>query len=111
MSPASSANRSLVCWFSGGAGGVGIGSPSASGSIVFERRQIEVDDVRVGPILEGGRVSREDQEISSAGGGDVPEPNPLASEFLDVPSLDVRVIGRLDPEDWESRTGRTCDHA
>ena len=78
---------------------MGIGSPSASGSISSIEAHVEIDDVRVSPTLQGGRMSREDQEISSAGGGDVPEPNPLTSELVDVPSLDARVIGRLNPED------------
>ena len=52
-----------------------------------ERRQIEVDDIRVGTLLERKRVSREDQQISGAGGGDIPEPDPLASELLNIQAL------------------------
>ena len=54
----------------------------------YERRQIKVDDVRKGPVIEGGRVSRQDEEIARAGGRDIPEPDSLAREFLGVPSFD-----------------------
>jgi len=55
----------------------------------WERRQIKVDDPGIRPITEGGRVARQDEEITGACGGDIPEPDPLAGEFRYVPILDI----------------------
>ena len=44
-------------------------------------------------------MARKDEEIACAGGGDIPEPDPLAFEFRYVPILDSCVIGRFAPED------------
>src|ERR1700730_984756 len=64
-----------------------------------ERTQIKVDDPRIGALIEDGRVSRQDEEIARAGGRNVTEPDRLASEFRYIPSLNISVIGRHDPED------------
>ena len=44
-------------------------------------------------------MARKDEQITCAGGGDIPEPDPLEFELCYAPVLDSCVIGRFVPED------------
>ena len=112
MSPASSANLTLVCRFSGGADGEGNGVPSASGSILSERCQIEVDDLRIGPVLKTaqewrGRTRRSRARVAAT----YQSRTRSRASSSDVPILDSPHNRPARSRRRGSRTGRPCGRA